>query len=70
MKKLVPFLFVLLFFAVNKVVAQGPGPPPPTGIPIDGGLSVFLAAGAVAGAKLLYDSRKKANDETGDADDQ
>ncbi len=70
MKQLVPFLFVLLFFAVNKVVAQGPGPPPPTGIPIDGGLSIFLAAGALAGAKFLHDSRKKANNEAGHADDR
>ncbi len=66
MKKVIPGLLVLLFFAVNKAIAQGPGPPP-GGIPIDGGLSLFLAAGAVAGAKLLYDARKQRGEEGDDA---
>jgi hypothetical protein len=69
MKKVIPVLTVLLFFALNKAIAQGPGPPP-GGIPIDGGLSIFLAAGAVAGAKLLYDSRKKSEEEGDDANDR
>jgi hypothetical protein len=59
MKMLKPLLLVLIFFAVNKAIAQGPGPPPPAGIPIDGGLTFFLAAGAVAGAKLIRDRYKQ-----------
>jgi hypothetical protein len=69
MKKVIPGLLVILFFAVNKAIAQGPGPPP-GGIPIDGGLSLFLAAGAVAGAKLLYDARKQPKEEQDDAQDR
>ena len=68
MKKVIPNLLVLLFFALTQAVAQ-PGPPP-NGIPIDGGLSLFLAAGAVAGAKLLYDARNKSDEENGDAQDR
>ena len=68
MTKAIPGLVVLLFFALTQAFAQ-PGPPP-GGIPIDGGLSIFLAAGAVAGAKLLYDARKKSEEENGGAHDQ
>jgi hypothetical protein len=67
MKKVIPVLTVLLFFVFTGANAQ-PGPPP-DGIPIDGGLSLFLAAGAVAGAKLLYDARKK-SEEGDDAQDR
>ena len=68
MKKVIPVLLVLLLFALNEAMAQ-PGPPP-GGIPIDGGLSLFLAAGAVAGAKLLYDARKQSEEEQDDAQDR
>ena len=37
------------------VMAQGTPPGPP----IDGGLSLLLAAGGAYGAKKLYDSRKE-----------
>ncbi len=37
-------------------MAQGPGAPPAT--PIDGGLSLLLAAGGAYGLKKLKDSRK------------
>ncbi len=60
MKKWLPVLITFLLTSLPETFAQvGPGPPPPTGIPIDGGLSFFLGLGAAAGAKLLYDSRKK-----------
>ncbi len=68
MKKVIPVLLVFLFFAFHEALAQ-PGPPP-GGIPIDGGLSLFLAAGAVAGAKLLYDARKTSEEEKDDAQDR
>ena len=32
--------------------------PPGDGVPIDGGLSILLAAGVGYGAKKIYDSRK------------
>lgn len=33
-----------------------PPPPPPSGVPLDGGLSLLMAAGAAVGAKAI---RKK-----------
>lgn len=61
---------IILFFAICLpfvVIAQGP-PDPGDGnggggdpeAPIDGGLSLILAAGAAAGARKLY-KNKKAN---------
>lgn len=39
--------------------AQGGGPPDPQDIPIDGGLSLLLAAGAGYGIKKYRDAKKK-----------
>jgi hypothetical protein len=56
-------IFVLVgFFILNFALAQGGGfpvTPPPVGAPIDGGLSLLLAAGAAYGAKKVYDFRNK-----------
>lgn len=59
--------FVLV--AVNLVIFAGPPPPPPPGVgpgcwpppcvPIDGGITLLMAAGAAYGAKKIYDSKKK-----------
>ena len=69
-----PILFLFLFLTIgNTVSAQlaGGGPPgdpdgggdppcwPPPCIPIDGGLGVLLAAGAILGGKKLYDASKE-----------
>ena len=35
------------------------GPFPPCPIPLDGGVSLLLLAGAAYGGKKIYDSRKK-----------
>jgi len=35
------------------------GPPEPPLIPIDGGASILLAAGALFGAKKIYDATKE-----------
>jgi hypothetical protein len=64
-KVLIIFFFVLGF---NFLTAAPPPPPggtvgpscwPPPCIPVDGGISVLIAAGAAYGAKKIYDSRKK-----------
>lgn len=47
------FLFVM---AVSPILAQAPPAPPAT--PIDGGLSILLAAGGAYGLKKLYDKKK------------
>ncbi|MEQ9306254.1 MAG: hypothetical protein RJQ14_20230 [Marinoscillum sp.] len=54
---IVKILFTLpVLFIVLPAIA-GPGAPPAT--PIDGGLSLLLAAGGVYGIKKLRDSRKQ-----------
>lgn len=63
LKKLFP-LFILLFLCLfgGNLLAQGSDPVPPgagTEIPIDGGVLGLLAAGAIYGAKKIYDKRKK-----------
>ena len=70
MKNLKRFIFTILFLiamsVVNNVFAAGPpgpptggggGPPcwPPPCVPIDGGITFLLLAGAVYGAKKIYE---------------
>ncbi|MEQ9351326.1 MAG: hypothetical protein RJQ00_01975 [Vicingaceae bacterium] len=75
MKKLLAtFSFVLLFSIPSVLQAQGPPPnpgggngkppcfPPPC-IPIDGGLSWLLLAGAAYGGKKVFDSKNKESEE-------
>jgi hypothetical protein len=45
----------VMLIIVTPIIAQGA--PPAT--PIDGGLSILLGAGAVYGAKKIFDGRKK-----------
>jgi hypothetical protein len=47
---------LLLVSVFVPVLAGGPGGPPAT--PIDGGLSLLLAAGGVYGVRKLTDRRK------------
>lgn len=70
-KPLVLLLFLLVTFSIDLLAGGPPGPPgggggPPGGcwppsacIPIDGGLSFLLLAGAVYGGKKIYDTSKK-----------
>ncbi len=58
---LVIFILVSVFtvLTVSQLLAGPPGPPPPPlAIPIDGGASILLLAGAAMGAKKIYDRRK------------
>lgn len=48
---------ILCLLIPSLLLAQGP--PDPEDTPIDGGLSVLLAAGAAYGVKKYRDSRKK-----------
>ncbi|CAG0952963.1 MAG: hypothetical protein HND27_04765 [Bacteroidetes bacterium] len=71
LKIIIPLFFVLLS---AKAIALGPpGPPggggggggtppcwPPPCVPIDGGIGFLLAAGALYGAKKIYQKSKKA----------
>jgi len=63
------FLAVFLFTVQQSFAGMGPpsmgppmGPPcwpPPCTIPLDGGLSLLVAAGIALGGKKLFDLRKK-----------
>ncbi len=56
------FLFLpvlLLLFVFPQVCLAPPPMPGPPVIPIDGGISILLAAGAAYGSKKIYDSMKK-----------
>lgn len=67
MKRLA-FTLVFLFVVIGaQTLFSAPPPPPavnppcwpPPCIPIDGGISALIAAGAAYGAKKLYDRKKK-----------
>ena len=69
MKKFKVLALIFLSVGFNYLMAAPPPPPsgtvgppcwPPPCIPIDGGVSFLIAAGAAYGAKKIYDSRKKA----------
>lgn len=55
-------LILVLCVAIPVVTFAG-GPPDPEDTPIDGGLSLLLAAGAAYGVKKYRDSRKKTDEE-------
>lgn len=70
MKKI---LYIIAFLSVGfttELMAQAPPPPPPPGggqgdppgVPIDGGISLLLAAGVAYGGKKVYDMNKKEED--------
>ncbi|WP_375437287.1 PID-CTERM protein-sorting domain-containing protein [uncultured Hymenobacter sp.] len=54
-------LFIAALSAAQPASAQGPGSggPTPTAVPIDGGASLLLAAGAAYGLKRLRAARKR-----------
>lgn len=58
MKKIINILFLLfIIVAALPLEALAVGAPPAT--PIDGGLSLLLAAGGIYGVKKLRESRKR-----------
>ncbi|MBK9283226.1 MAG: hypothetical protein IPM51_02795 [Sphingobacteriaceae bacterium] len=61
-------IFILVLIGSQYMFGAPPPPPPPVGtpscwpppcIPIDGGISFLVAAGAAYGAKKLYKAHKK-----------
>lgn len=57
--------FIVLVAAGGTALAQspadgGPAPTAPTGVPLDGGVSLLLAGGMAYGLKQLRNRRKKA----------
>lgn len=56
--------FIAAFSSCNNASAQPPPPPPPPCfpppcVPIDGGISFLLVAGAIYGGKKIYELSKK-----------
>lgn len=67
---LLKVLFMLSFiFIAEKALSMAPPPPPPPPaaggpqVPIDGGVSLLIAAGVGYGAKKYYDKQKKNKEE-------
>lgn len=54
-------LLILASFVLCSVVTYAQPQPPNNPVPLDGGISLLIAAGAAFGAKKVYDV-KKAND--------
>lgn len=60
-------LFIFMLGITSICIAQLPPPPPPPGgpscwpppcVPIDGGISLLIAAGAIYGGRKLYFNKK------------
>ena len=65
MKNLKMFPLVIIILCLWLPLGSfAQGPPDPQDTPIDGGLSLLLAAGAAYGVKKYRDSRKKNEEET------
>ena len=70
MKNIIKTLFIALLLSFGiSALAQAPPPPPgnpggggggggPVGAPIDGGLGILIAMGAVYGGRKYYQARK------------
>lgn len=52
-------IFTTLCLLTLVVVAYAQPGPPSNPVPLDGGISLLIAAGAAFGAKKIYDIRKK-----------
>jgi len=59
--KLFTLVVIGLLFVAQYAHAQPPPPPTPTDVPIDGGLSLLIAAGAALGGKKAWEARKQKN---------
>jgi hypothetical protein len=66
MKRLTYILTFFLCLGFGQLISAPPPPPatkppcwPPPCIPIDGGISALIVAGAAYGAKKLYNKKKK-----------
>lgn len=67
MKQLAFILVIFFVLVCGQTLFSAPPPPPPVNppcwpppcIPIDGGISALIIAGAAYGAKKLYNKKKK-----------
>lgn len=55
-RRLDKFIIVVAAIMISNVVAAQPGPPPPVGLPIDGGVTFLIVSGLVFAVSKL---RKK-----------
>lgn len=59
------FVLSIICCLVLPLAMYAQGPPDPQDVPIDGGLSLLLAAGAAYGVKKYRDGKKKQEEEGG-----
>ena len=62
-KILIPVLFAAMMYCIPLAVHAQPSPGGDPDVPIDGGLSILLAAGVGYVAKKGYEKRKKNSEE-------
>jgi hypothetical protein len=65
------YTLLIIFFGILAPAvshAQTDPPPDPIDTPIDGGLSILLAAGVGYGVKKAYEKRKRVNEPSNDLD--
>ena len=55
---MIVFIIMVLPAFIGTLSAQPPPPPDPVGVPIDGGLSLLLAAGVAYGSKKFFSKKK------------
>jgi len=58
---IIALLFMIAPLFVNTAIGQPP-PPPAEPIPLDGGLSILVAAGIAYGARKVYKNQKDEKD--------
>lgn len=70
MKSKIILIAIFALISTSVLLAGGPPPPPPTGgyacwpppcVPIDGGISLLIAAGAIYGGRKLYKNNQEKN---------
>lgn len=61
--KILPALFLLICIAL-PALTRAQGPPDPEDVPIDGGLTLLIAAGAAYGIKRYRNNKEAEKDET------
>jgi len=69
-KNLLLTAFVLFLSSIGNFILATPIPPDPLVVPIDGGVSLLIAACASYGAKKIYDARKEKEKEKAQAESE
>jgi hypothetical protein len=59
-------LLIVLICITIPMITLAQGPPDPNDVPVDGGLSLLIAAGAAYGVKKYRDNKRKGEERQAD----